>query len=156
MMKKSVACVLLAAMVLLMFTACADEANRVLDTSKLADDLLAGVVFGDELAELPDTYIGRYYRFDSAQTAEIIIYVSTTSATAEEFAIVTAADIGQVDSIKEVLQKRVNDQIAVYESYSPTEVKKLNDAKIFSSGKYVILVVADDTSGVKQIFTDAK
>ena len=48
------------------------------------------------------------------------------------------------------LEARNADRIENYSSYIPSEVPKLEDAVIISGGRYVVLCVAEDASGVRE------
>ena len=73
-----------------------------------------------------------------------------TGATAEELAVFETADAEAAAALVTKLEARNADRIENYSSYIPSEVPKLEDAVIISGGRYVVLCVAEDASGVRE------
>jgi hypothetical protein len=62
-----------------------------------------------------------------------------------------AMDEAAAERVKKAAQGRVEDQKSAFQDYQPKEMAKLKNPLLIQSGRYVVLVVADDTSGAKKI-----
>ena len=138
--------VLLVAMALVMamgVAACGEETFTV-SASDAALKLRDGLVFKDELVEVNENALENLYGLTSAEVADYKAYTSGTMSTAEEVAVFVAQD-GKVDTVKQAVETRVQDQKSAYQDYRPEEMTKLNSAIVREKGNVVVLVVADET-----------
>ena len=124
------------------------------DAVALADSLAGTVHFVDQMTPLELDAAVNVYGIDSAAVSAGKAYVST-GATAEEIAVFTAADAGQVETVRAALEKRVEDQKAAYTNYQPQEMTKLSDPVIETRGDTVILCVSDDNSAALSVIDEA-
>lgn len=76
-------------------------------------------------------------------------FVSATNL-ADEIAVVVATE-ETVEAVATGLEKRLEERIAMFEGYEPTEVDKLQDGQILTYGKYVVYLVCDDMKGAKTV-----
>ena len=137
--------VLLAAMALVMamgVTACGEETFTV-NASDAALKLRDGLVFQGELVEVDANALKNLYGLTSEDVADYKAYAGTMG-TAEEIAVFVAQD-GKVDTVKQAVETRVQDQKSAYQDYRPEEMTKLNSAIVREKGNVVVLVVADET-----------
>lgn len=155
---KRLAAAVLAGTVLLACASCAsrDEAqsSAPIDAVALADSLAGTVPFVDQMTPLELDAAVNVYGIDSAAVSAGKAYVST-GATAEEVAVFTAADAGQVETVRAALEKRVEDQKVAYTNYQPQEMTKLSDPVIETRGDTVILCVSDDNSAALSVIDEA-
>ena len=155
---KRLAAAVLAGTVLLACASCAnrDEAqsSAPIDAVALADSLAGTVPFVDQMTPLELDAAVNVYGIDSAAVSAGKAYVST-GATAEEIAVFTAADAGQVETVRAALEKRVEDQKVAYTNYQPQEMTKLSDPVIETRGDTVILCVSDDNSAALSVIDEA-
>ena len=101
-------------------------------------------MFKDELVEVNENALENLYGLTSAEVADYKAYTSGTMSTAEEVAVFVAQD-GKVDTVKQAVETRVQDQKSAYQDYRPEEMTKLNSAIVREKGNVVVLVVADET-----------
>ena len=73
---------------------------------------------------------------------------------ANEIAVVCAKDAGDTQEIKSSLIKHVAERVEMYSTYMPDQKKKAEDAYVFTSGRYAVLIMCDDKDAVKSAFTD--
>ena len=125
-----------------------------IDAVALADSLAGTVPFVDQMTPLELDAAVNVYGIDSAAVSAGKAYVST-GATAEEIAVFTAADAGQVETVRAALEKRVEDQKVAYTNYQPQEMTKLSDPVIETRGDTVILCVSDDNSAALSVIDEA-
>lgn len=131
-----------------LLTSCSTEAG--IDTKETATALLASGAFSEELEVLDETIATALYYLDATVVTEAIVYAST-GATAEELAVITVADSGDVQGVVDAFTWRVESQTMVLTNYQPSEVPKLEAATITQVGNTVILVVANQPDLANQL-----
>lgn len=147
-MKKKYLGLILIFTLVLGLVGCGKSESTEVNMEELSDRLLSEVDFEDELSQIDQGTIANLYGLD--QIKEGKVYISS-GATAEEIAILEFDSKEEAKKGKEALEKRVEEQIAVYESYDPEEVKRLENASIKQIGNYSILVVAKGDQAEKII-----
>ncbi|WP_101909308.1 DUF4358 domain-containing protein [Marasmitruncus massiliensis] len=152
-MKKLVAGVLAAVACMMMFSACGKgSTQKEPATADVAKAVVDQLTFRDELMVLDDKQVDVIYRLEEDKIAEKTCYVSGSRATAEEVSVFKVKDTADVQMVKDAIEERIEDQKIAYENYVPEEMVKINGAVTYQQGNYVILVMADDTSSVEDIF----
>lgn len=67
----------------------------------------------------------------------------SSEATADEIFIIELKDAKDVEEVKEALSDRKQTRHTAFNTYLPSEVKRVDDGLITSYGKYVALVICD-------------
>lgn len=124
---------------ILFITGCGNEV-KTFDPNDLANELIAEVNFDDELTKFEGD-ISKLY--DLPEVEDYVVYVGS-GATAEEIAIITLKDESDEESVREALEKRVEEQKQSFLNYVPEEVTRLDKSVIQSNQKYVVLCVSDE------------
>lgn len=124
---------------ILFITGCGNEV-KTFDPNDLANELIAEVNFDDELTKFEGD-ISKLY--DLPEVEDYVVYVGS-GATAEEIAIFTLKDESDEESVREALEKRVEEQKQSFSNYVPEEVARLDKSVIQSNQKYVVLCVSDE------------
>lgn len=124
---------------ILFITGCGNEV-KTFDPNDLANELIAEVNFDDELTKFEGD-ISKLY--DLPEVEDYVVYVGS-GATAEEIAIITLKDESDEESVREALEKRVEEQKQSFLNYVPEEVARLDKSVIQSNQKYVVLCVSDE------------
>lgn len=75
--------------------------------------------------------------------------------TADEIAVVAVKDLNDVDEAKKSLEKHRENRRKLLEQYEPEEVKRIEDGLVFAKDQYVVLIICDDSSAVKNAFEKA-
>ena len=118
---------------------CGNEV-KTFDPNDLANELIAEVNFDDELTKFEGD-ISKLY--DLPEVENYVVYIGS-GATAEEIAIITLKDESDEESVREALEKRVEEQKQSFSNYVPEEVARLDKSVIQSNQKYVVLCVSDE------------
>ncbi|MEM1485643.1 DUF4358 domain-containing protein [Oscillospiraceae bacterium PP1C4] len=152
-MKKFLAILLTAAVCMSMAACGAKKASgkqpATADVVKAVADQLT---LKDAMMTLEDSIVPNFYSVDEQKVAEKTCYVSGSRATAEEVTVFKVKDAADVQMVKDAMAQRIEDQKIAYENYVPEEMVKINGAVTYVNGNYVILVMADDVSKVKETF----
>jgi hypothetical protein len=137
-----------------MASGCSNENKKELDIGAFCDQVIKQVDYDDELILLPDRVVSDYYDLFFEGLEDYAIYVSATSATSNELAVMKLYDSKAVESAKKAVDKRIKNQIATYENYRPDEKFRLESALIISQDGYLLLSVSNHNDEVKKIFYD--
>ena len=101
--------------------------------------------------------------------AELLTYVSdidydkvdgyflaySSEGLADEIFVMRLKSANDVPEAKETIETHVQSRISLFKSYSVDQVPRAEDAKIYTEGKYVILIICDEASQVKTAFDNA-
>ena len=133
-------------LLLLLLPSCGGEGEpSVLSMEEEAGELLSSGAFSETLEPLEREIAMALYGLEEAEVLDCAAYLST-GATAEECTCILAADEESAAEVKEALETRVEEQLAVLTDYQPAEVEKLENAVIDtqkrSDGIRVRLVVS--------------
>ena len=131
--------IILGVFMILFVTGCGNEV-KTFDPNDLANELIAEVNFDDELTKFEGD-ISKLY--DLPEVENYVVYIGS-GATAEEIAIITLKDESDEESVREALEKRVEEQKQSFSNYVPEEVARLDKSVIQSNQKYVVLCVSDE------------
>lgn len=156
---------LLAALLLLasmpLLNGCGEEtetgdeiANLVIDMPALADKLLEGVPFQDQMSEVDSEVFYMLYDL-TEEDADDAVLITSTGATAEEIAVIHAASEDKIQTVLDAVNARVQAQRDGFEDYVPKELEKLEKPAVLNIGNYVVLCVCDDTEKAKTIVQES-
>lgn len=148
--KRFITSVLLLGLAMTLLAGCSSQ--TVIDTGALADDLYAGVTWKDQLSEIELNKALSVYGISADAVVSGKVYMGT-NATAEEIAVLEAADAEQAKDVKAGVEGRIEAQLTSFQSYNAAEVPKLEDPVLETRGNYVILCVCDNHSEAEDIIS---
>lgn len=146
-MKKVVLLIFSALLILASLSSCKEV--KIPDASVAADTLFELDIYEDILTQADKDVALVIYGIENEWVSDCCVYFSTT-ATAEEIAVFTAADKTAADEIYKCLSSRVEGQKALYKTYRPAEVTKLDNCVLLQKGVTVILCVSADSAASQQ------
>ena len=122
---------------------------------RLAEALIGGIAFDDQMEEAPDKAFYALYAADPSDesVAGFVLYTST-GATAEEVAVFEARDAESAPAVLEIARARIASQKAEFEDYAPNALAKLNDPVLMRAGRYIILCLSNDNAAAERIIED--
>ena len=119
------------------------------DSNTAAADLLKAAVDNgkgfEELVSVEDSDIKYTYDIEKDWYEDFAASVSGNMAYAEEVVFVKASSDENVDKVKTALENRLQSRKDTLQSYAPAEYDKLNKSKVITNGRYVYLVVCEDS-----------
>ena len=126
------------------FSGCAQKAKPVeFDLEALSSQLEQSEAFSDILSPVSKEIAASFYGFEDADVTQCVVLCST-GATTEEIGLIKCASEEAAAKIKANAAARVETQRAIYESYAPGEMPKLDDAIVSQNGLYVFYIVSAD------------
>lgn len=120
----------------------AKQADDTLDTGAFASTVIKKVDFDTKLEKMEDSVAQSMITTASENTRTELYMGEGTSA--DELLIVTVEDEDQMDQEIENVQKHLTDMRQSFQDYLPKEAKKIDDAVILQSGKYIVACVSGD------------
>jgi hypothetical protein len=131
----------------------ADAENAVtVDIGTVADTLVNGIEYADELTQLTEDELSYYVTIEDGVTG--VMYMSNGS-TAEEVAVFEAPDSSTARLMKEHVEEYLADQRDSFEKYIPEEAERIDDAVVQQNGNYVVLCVSGDSDKAKTLISEA-
>lgn len=124
---------------ILLLSACSPKQTSI-NAKELSDDLATNAIFFDELTLTDKKTAEKLYDIKDALNS--YVYISS-GATAEEIAVFEFEEESNAKQAVEKAVARISAQKDSFESYIPEEVKKLDNAIIKQSGRYLIVCVSD-------------
>ena len=79
-------------------------------------------------------------------------FAADGSVSSDELAVVVMKDGKDTAEMTSSLEKHVEYRKNLYRNYDPEQLPKLEKALVFSSGRYAVLIVADNPSAIKSAF----
>ena len=76
---------------------------------------------------------------------------NTEGSQADEVDIIRFAD--DVDG-KAVLEKRLSERRATFDSYKPEDMPKFDKAQVFEEGGYDVLIISDNAESISKLIKD--
>lgn len=70
-----------------------------------------------------------------------------------ELAVIAVKDASDVSEAEASLKQHRQNRVSFYESYAVSEVQRAENALVFSSGRYAVLIMTDNNSAVKKAFS---
>lgn len=97
----------------------------------------------------------RYYGLNSADYDGVMLYSSEKSMSTEEVLLIKVRDEGQMQHVKDAVQKRIENRKNDFEGYAPEQVKLLEQAQLSVRGKYLFLAIAPKAEAYKDAFANS-
>lgn len=95
--------------------------------------------------------LGLYYDIDVDMISSMSLFICGSGAYPDELAVFELKDSKNADTVKKLVQKRLDSQIALYRDYTPNEMYKLDGAVLKSKGNYVYLLVCENNDRAGEI-----
>lgn len=143
-MKKRIIAIAVAALCL------ASCGAKEISVTEMAMTLRDNLTFSEELTEVGEKVTEKRIGLDEEDVIQCTAYKGT-NAVADEVVVIKAKDAKKVnDKVSEYLDK----QIESYKSYRPSEVPKLENAVLYTTGDTVIFCVSEDHDAAGKLIND--
>lgn len=109
----------------------------------------------ERMKDVSSQGLKRYYGLNGADYDGVMMYVSTSSMSAEEVLVVKAKNTEQARELENAIEKRIEERKNVFDGYAPEQVKMLKEAQKSVRGTYVFLAISPDSNRYREAFTKA-
>ncbi|MBQ6022350.1 MAG: DUF4358 domain-containing protein [Clostridia bacterium] len=107
-------------------------------------------LFGETVNQTSSSMGLGYFRISDSMVADSAYY-KATSAVADELLVVKLAPGASADTVMSCFRSRQAYQEDVYSDYVPSEVPKIENAVMYTSGDYCVFCVCEDADAVESI-----
>ncbi len=109
------------------------------------------------MAEIGTDRMSGYYDVDADKIDSYSAYICGSGAYPDEIAVFKMKSADDVDAVKTMLEKRVENQTATFKDYTPDEMYKIDGKNVVTNGNYVALIIcADNTTAINDFNSMAK
>ena len=152
MMKKLVALVLTAMMMITVFTGCGGK-EKYISFDDIYTELTTAIDFSaSNMQKQTEAALNNYYYIDPNTLENYSIYMSDyATGNADEIAMFQVKEEDQAAAIKALINDRINDLKVRYEDYKPEEMDKINNAVIMEKGNYIFVVISPNADMAKEV-----
>ncbi len=144
-MRKTIACILLAAL-LATLTACGKEEVKPVDLNALYDG------FGETLPEMilmDEVYRMNFFGIDSADCTQVVTAVCANGLRTDEVWLIEAKDAAALERLQTLAESRLKAKAEETMSYSPDQYAVVQQGELIVAGNYLILLVSPDVQTLK-------
>ena len=131
-----------------------DTASAEAETEASAADITSAVMAEIEIESAVEKTIddiGAFYDVDTSAIEDMSVFICGSGAYPDELAAFKFNSYDFAVEGAKAVQKRLDNQLALYTDYTPDEVYKLNDAVLITRDKWVIFAACSDNSRAKEI-----
>ena len=125
--------------------------TEIKTAAEKADAVLAEITFSGEMVAVDSDTLEFRYGFTADGISDYAAYLCGSGAYPDEFGIFTADSSDKADEIKTALQKRIDNQKATYQDYTPDEMYKFDDCFVKQDGNTVYYAVTADNTKAADI-----
>lgn len=143
-MKKRIALLLALAMCLCALSACGggDTADPGFDKVAAA---VEGAVSTDGMAQADEAYIENMFKLTGSDYEQCLVMLTNVGTTIDEFGIFKGADAAQTESLHKAVQDYLQLRLDAWmPEYLPDEFPKLQNAKLWTEGNYVLYAILSE------------
>ena len=109
------------------------------------------------MAEIDTDRMSGYYDVDADKIESYSAYICGSGAYPDEIAVFKMKSSDDVDAVKTMLEKRVENQTATFKDYTPDEMYKIDGKNVVTNGNYVALIIcADNATAINDFNSMAK
>lgn len=131
----------------LVLTACASKELEI-SGEELSEKLMEELKFTGDMVEMSEDMVESLYGIDFASYKKVYI---SDEASAEEVAVFSFHTEEDLEKARDLVEKKLEEDIDSYAEYEPREAKRLEDASIKQAGKTLVLVVSNDENQSKKL-----
>ncbi len=120
------------------------------NVSQIATEILNNINFKDTLGEINPKVLTGIYEIDDTMIQNAAGFAGG-GATAEEIAVFEVKKLSDVRNVERKIKEHIQSRKKSFESYIPEEMPKLRRPFIYSSGKLVVVCIADNYGKLENV-----
>ena len=116
-------------------------------TAKLQSDMKF-----PEMMEKNSAWLTKQYSMPANTVKAFSVYICSSSASADEIAVIQGNSAGDADKIKAAVQSRIDQKSAMFKNYGqPQEYTDITNCVLEIKGAYVLFAVTNDSTKARKI-----
>lgn len=131
----------------------APEVSKSIDIESVMSKIMA--VEDNAMIRLDDEMFQERYYLDSTKVANYVVYMPMMMVKSTEYAIIEAKSLDDVKSVKEGVQKHVDDLIEQWKNYLPDQYELVQNCKVITKDRYVALIISTNLEYAENVFLRA-
>lgn len=144
--KKTFTGIIFAAAMMISVTGCGSEGKTASKPlNEITQSVMDSGIEMPEMVEVSEDNFQFKYGVTADDYSEFSVWWAGSGGDADEVCIVKAKE-DKLDTVKAAVEKRLEDQKAVFKDYVPAQYDKLCDTKVKTEGDYVYWVCTNDNS----------
>lgn len=116
-----------------------------------ADDTLPEMSYVSSSDENASELFSYLSDFDYALIDSYFLSYSSKGL-ADEIAVIALKNAADADAAKKTIDAHVQNRVAMYKQYDPSQTNRAEEAMVFTSGRYVVLIISEKQHEVKSAF----
>lgn len=153
--KMLIICIVVAIIVIGLVMIIVKDKNKdiQINIEDLASKIAENNYFEDQLEKVDSEMIMEAYNFSSDEIEKLASYQGS-GASSEEIVILQVKDKSKLNSVKDKINKRLEERKEAFENYLPKEVGKIENNILRVEGNYIILCISNDNNGVNKLLNE--
>lgn len=156
MKKKLLALLIIPAM---LFAGCGESGSDAKVSTAAAktvtDAALSAVEIASAVTKTADDLKDYYTTVDTAMVEDASFVLCGSGAYPDEYCAIKVTDTANANTVLDAVKEHYEKQKKTYETYTPDEMYKLDGAKLYVSGNYVIYLACSDNDAAKTAVDEA-
>lgn len=137
---------------ILILTACSSDITEPFP-GDVSTHLTENIEF-QSLVEVEADRLSNYYKIDTEKIDTMSVFICGSGGYADEIAIFKLNNKSDVKDVKSIVEERKKTLDSLFVDYVPEEMYKIDDAVIYTNGKYVCFVVSSDNDKALSIIKE--
>ena len=149
--KMLIICIVVAIIVIGLVMIIVKDKNKdiQINIEDLASKIAENNYFEDQLEKVDSEMIMEAYNFSSDEIEKLASYQGS-GASSEEIVILQVKDKSKLNSVKDKINKRLEERKEAFASYLPNEVYKLENPVLIIKDKYIILCICNNSQNMSE------
>ena len=119
--------------------------------TEIVNAILAEVPIASGIEKSKEDIPDFYSDIDLSQVESAAFVICASGAYPDEIAVMKCTDPANASAVKSALEKRLASQTELYSTYTPDEMYKLENAKVYTAGNYAVFLAVSDNDRAKEI-----
>lgn len=120
-----------------------------------ADDTLPDMMNASSAEEDAGSNFAHVSDLDYEKVESYFVSYAAEGGKADEIVVIAVRNKDDVRAAEDSLKEHKTKRIRLLEQYEPAEVKRVEDGVVFTSGRYAVLIICDNSSAVRRAFEQA-
>ena len=143
------------ALIIFLLAVYSSGSSKDIDLSAVEEKCVNEFGLAKEMKKATDRDLMQFIGLDADNYEQVIYYRNTEELAVEELLIVKASSKDALAGVAEACDRRTENQIEVYSSYGPAQVKQLENSIKLEKGRYYFYCTSDSAAEYEEVLRDA-